>query len=352
MKTLSGGRSVLFGLMFALLVFGGSTHAQSDELYTILWAGDTFVGDAAQEILASDGYDWPFDFVNVLLNDAYVDADYSIANAEGPITTQTEQYDPNQRWSYNAQPAYAQALADAGIDAVSLSNNHALDRGPEGLADTISYLSTAGVQTFGAGMNAAEAEAPFLIETPHGVIAVVALGNNWGPTRIATNDADHAGTIALSEESITRGYELAQAAGADWVVAYVHWGSNYTGISDGQRRAAALFAAAGYDLVIGHGPHVVQHVEIIEGMPVVYSLGNFVFTTPGRFTNDYPGLGLIAASRLNADGFHTLVFQCILTDNDLVNFQPRACATSLSERLYPALHPDVEVEYGYGVLRW
>jgi poly-gamma-glutamate capsule biosynthesis protein CapA/YwtB (metallophosphatase superfamily) len=336
----------------ALLLIGGSLHAQSDDgdAYTILWVGDTFLGDAAQERLNTERYDWPFAYMRVLLNDAFVDADYNIANAEGPITTIFEPYDPLQRWSYNALPPYAQALADAGINAVSLGNNHSLDRGPQGLDDTIGYLSAAGVHSFGAGMNAAEAETPFLIDTPHGVVGVVALGNDWGETRTATDD--HAGTIVLNEQSIQRGYELARAAGADWVVAFVHWGHNYTGVNDNQRQMAALFASAGYDLVIGHGPHVVQPIEIIDGMPVVYSLGNFVFTTPGRFADDYPGIGLIAASRLDADGFHTLVFQCILTDNDLVNYQPQACAASLSQRLFTSLHPDVELEYGYGVLRW
>ena len=63
----------------------------------------------------------------------------------------TEKYDRGQRWAYNAQPAAAEALASVGVSAAGLANNHALDRGPTGLDDTLAHLRDAGIATFGAG---------------------------------------------------------------------------------------------------------------------------------------------------------------------------------------------------------
>ncbi len=312
---------------------------------TILWAGDTLLADAAQERLEQNGYQWPFEHLLPLL-----DADYIIVNQEGPITVLEEKFDPDQRWSYNAQPEAAAALAAVGIDAVGLSNNHAMDRGPVGLADTIRHLDEAGVRAFGAGLNLAQAEAPLLIDTPHGAVGVVGLSLDWGANRTA--GPEQAGTVVINEQSIRRGYELARAAGARWVVAYVHWGANYEPVGRREREWAAGFARAGYSLVIGHHPHVQQPIDVMDGMPVVYSLGNFVFGSKGRFDRDYPGYGLIAVSVLGPDGFESLRLRCILTDNYLVQYQPRPCNPAQSEAVLSSLHPGVEVQEGVGVFDW
>lgn len=320
--------------------------AASDESpFTITWAGDTLLADAAQPYLDQHGYEWPFEHVAPLLEDSVV-----IINAEGPVTIIEEKWDPDQRWSYNAQPEAAAALAAVGVWAAGLSNNHALDRGPQGLDDTLAHLSEAGVRPFGAGLDQAQAEAPLLIDTPAGKVGVVALSLSWGAERTAGEG--QAGTVVLSEESIRRGYTLASQAGAEHIVGYVHWGRNYAEVRADQRAWAAAFAAAGYDLVIGHGAHVQQPIELIDGMPVVYSLGNFVFGTPGRFDEEFPGYGLIAVTPLGPDGFDTLILYCILTNNRVVDFQPRLCPPDEAARVLRALHPAVRVERGVGILRW
>ena len=104
--------------------------------------------------------------------------------------------------------------------------------------------------------------------------------------------------------------------------------------------------------MIGHGAHVQQEIEILDGVPVLYSLGNFVFGTPGRFSAAFPGYGLIATSHLGAGGFSALTLRCILTDNDAVRFQPRPCSEAVSARVLPALHPELELDGAEGTLRW
>jgi poly-gamma-glutamate capsule biosynthesis protein CapA/YwtB (metallophosphatase superfamily) len=98
-------------------------------------------------------------------------------------------------------------------------------------------------------------------------------------------------------------------------------------------------AAAGYDLVIGLHPHVAQPVEIVDGVPVVYSLGNYVFTTPGRFTDAAPGFGLIVTTEFRAGDRLTIRMRCIQTDNAVVSYQPRPCDPSQTRALLGSLNP-------------
>ena len=319
--------------------------------FQITWLGDTLLGDAAQQRLEQRGQTYPFEFLRPLLGadpEADPGADYVVLNAEGPLTTRSEPYDRGQRWSYNTDPAAATALAEVGVSAAGLANNHAMDRGPEGLFDTIDHLRAAGIETFGAGPDRDAALRPLLIETPHGAVGVVGFGQAYGARK---NAGERSPGSAVAEPcAIAEGAKLAREAGARWLVAFVHWGSNYADVQGSQRAQAGRFVEAGYDLVIGHGPHVQQPIELLEGVPIVYSLGNFVFGTPGRFSDEFPGFGLAVTSTLDARGFTRLSVRCIRTDNDIVGFRPRPCSESEASRVLPALHPDIRLRGDEGIL--
>lgn len=301
----------------------------------ITFLGDTLLGDAAQPLLDANGYGWPFDELASLL-----DAEHVVANLEGPITERTEAYARRSRWSYNAQPAAAEAIANAGVTVAGLANNHAMDRGPDGLADTVEALSDAGIASVGAGETASSAELPLLLRTSAGAIAIVAFGDHYGGQRIAAND--QAGGANYHPCAIVRAANEARRDGADLVVAFVYWGSNYSEVQPSQRALAWLFVDAGYDLVVGHGPHVVQPVEVLRGVPVLYSLGNFVFGTPGRFRDRFPGYGLIATVEVSSQQLSAIELRCILTDNDRVQFQPRPCPEAEAASVFDAALADVE----------
>jgi hypothetical protein len=294
--------------------------------FNIVWVGDILLGDAAQPYLDEHGYEWPFDRVRPLLANAFV-----IGNAEGPITDRDEDYFPNARWSYSARPPAAAALANVGFQAIGLSNNHALDRGPEGLLDTLRHADEAGLQTFGAGMSEDEAAAPLFVETGYGAVAILGFGKAWGTGAVA--GPEHAGTVPYTAEAITRLKHSAVAAGARWVVAYVHWGENYGTVTNEQRRIAETFARAGYSLVIGSHPHLAQDVEIVRGTPILYSLGNFAFGSPGAYSKNVPGFSLIARTAFGQDGLQSIELTCIVTDNEIVHFQTRPCSASQSRSL-------------------
>jgi poly-gamma-glutamate capsule biosynthesis protein CapA/YwtB (metallophosphatase superfamily) len=313
--------------------------------YQIVFVGDILIGDAAQPLLDENGYFWPFEHLSEVLA-----GDYLIGNGEAPVTTIEEPWDADQRWSYNAQPEAAEALAQAGFDALGYSNNHALDRGAAGLADTITNLAANSLEFFGAGLDSQQAAAPLLLETPYGLVGVVALSEDWGADRTA--ETDQAGSIPLTKASIRAGYRLAEDAGADWIVAYVHWGTNYADISQQQRRWARDFTNAGYDLVIGHGAHSLQQIEILDGIPVFYSLGNFVFNTPGRFSEEFPGFGLVVSASLGPNGFYQAELRCLQTDNQIVSFQPQPCSPQQALEVFSSLYQGFTIQKDYAVLSW
>ncbi len=321
-----------------------TAHTIEGASYSILWVGDTMLADAAQDALDEHGYDYPFQRLA-----GFIDADFSIGNAECPITLRTAPYYPDQTWSYHAHPAAAAALADVGFDAMSLANNHLMDRGPEGVHDTLTHLAAAGITGFGAGMNAGEAAAPLWIETPDGVIAVIGMTESSSRIPQAT-DPEGVGAHTFSPERITASRDAALLAGARWVVAFVHWGNNYDYVEPEQRELAGQLVDAGYDLVVGHGAHVPQVVEMLDGVPILYSLGNFVFGTPGRFDAEFPGRGLMATTLFGPDGLHRVELRCILTDNDDVRFQPRPCSFEQAAAVFGALGSPVQLEGDVGVL--
>ncbi len=304
-------------------------------LFQVVWTGDSMLGDHGKQTLAAKGFDYPLLKIKSLLAGAF-----AIGNAEGPITTHKKKFNKKQMWAYRSKPKVARVFAEAGFDAMGLANNHAMDRGVTGLKDTLRHLRKAGVQTFGSGMDRSEAERPLIIETPHGRLAVVGMfrtsvqGQESGPGR--------PGTAWLNKPTLKRLYARARAEGARWVVAFVHWGRNYQGVRRKQRRLAAEMARAGYDLVVGHGSHTPQSVDIVSGMPVLYSLGNFSFTTYGRFAKlevQDLGYGLVARSYLGRNGLEGIELHCIKTDNAVVRYQPRPCTAEEADTAFAPLGP-------------
>jgi hypothetical protein len=315
-----------------------------DGRLSIQFVGDTMLGADAQEGINLYGYDWPFSLVAPLL-----DGDHVIANLESSLTLHAQPQHPGKPYNYASDPASAGAIARAGVDSIGLANNHAMDMGPPGLTDTLAAGAAAGLTAFGAGANVASAERPLMLRSPAGTVGVVALGESFGASTVASETQP--GMVPFSTRAVQRGVDLARAAGADWVVAYVHWGDNYAAVNQQQRYWAKILAAAGYDLVIGHGPHITQPIEYIGSVPVVYSVGNFVFGSDGQYGDfGVPGIGLSVSLTLGQGEPATLTVRCLATDNEVVNFQPRACAPQDAATLLPALTPQFQMVGDVGVL--
>ena len=313
-----------------------------DGRLTLQFVGDTYLGDAAQEYIDEHGYDWPFEKVKPML-----DADFTIATAEAALTHRTKVWNPSKKYSYMANPASAAAMARAGIDGVTLANNHVFDAGPEGLADTMEHAEAAGLAAFGAGPNIRIAERPLLLKSEIGTIGIVGLGESFG---FKANE-DTPGTVVLEAETVERGAALARKAGADWVIAYVHWGDNYAPVNEMQQYWAQQLAAAGYDLVVGSGPHVSQPIDVLGSVPVFYSVGNFVFGTRGSYKPDVlPGYGLSAEVEFPRNGKPQVSVRCIQVDNKIVHYQPRPCSPAQASSYLPTLNRSLKLDGDRGVL--
>lgn len=306
--------------------------------WSLQFLGDTMLGDGAQPLLDEHGYDWPLTGMLPL-----VDGDFVIANAEGPISEQVVPANPGKKYSYNSDLRAAAALRKVGVDAVNLGNNHSMDMGLAGLQDTIRFTGANSILSFGAGKDIAEAERPLILRSSLGSVGIVSLGEHFGKSTKAA--VENPGTVVLSPETIQHGIDIAHAAGADWVVAHVHWGDNYSDTTSQQRYWAQLLVDAGYDLIVGTGPHVVAPIEFIGNVPVAYSIGNFAFGTPGRFKSfGQEGVGLLLSIEIQPASSAELAVQCIVTDNLLNDYVPRPCGDAQFASLINTVNPALVLE--------
>jgi poly-gamma-glutamate synthesis protein (capsule biosynthesis protein) len=239
--------------------------------------GDVMLGRGVGQVMRERGMSYPFEAVQPLL----VGSDLRFANLELPLT---ERGAPAaKRYTFRAPPRVADALRDGGFTLLSLANNHMLDYGYEGLLDTVIALDQAGIAHAGAGRSADEAHAPAVV-TVHGLrIALLAYVNvpddvgSGFSTRAGAAGPGTPGVAWGTTEAVRRDVAAARAQ-ADLVIVSLHAGFEYTAAPNAvQRQLAHAAVEAGAALVVGSHPHVLQGVEFYRGVPIVYSLGNFVF---------------------------------------------------------------------------
>jgi poly-gamma-glutamate capsule biosynthesis protein CapA/YwtB (metallophosphatase superfamily) len=200
------------------------------------------------------------------------DADLAIANLENPIPD-------NPSWHLNGfifggEPRSLVGFVNAGIDWVTLANNHIYDYGPAGVDQSRQNLTKAGLPFGGAGKNIQQAGQISYLQT-HGVkVAIIAC--------VAVGKAAWAGTNKAGGLPCKNVYVLPRIAearrNADMVIVFPHWGVEYNrNPLPSQRRLAGDWVGAGADLIIGSHPHVPGAIEDINGHVVIYSMGNFIF---------------------------------------------------------------------------
>lgn len=209
------------------------------------------------------------------------DADIFMVNNEFPYTNRGTPT-AGKKFTFRADPKYASWLFDMGADLVSLANNHAYDYGEVSLTDTLDTLESIGMPYVGAGRNLEEAVRP---------VSFIANGKKFtfiSATQIERlNPPDTKGATETSPGvfrclDITKLLEVIGEARADsdYVIVYIHWGTEGTDKLDHwQTEQAAQIAAAGVDLIIGDHPHVLQPIGYVGEVPVVYSLGNYLFNS-------------------------------------------------------------------------
>jgi poly-gamma-glutamate synthesis protein (capsule biosynthesis protein) len=249
-------------------------------------------------------------------------ADIAFANLETAVTNGGVQ--ANKTWTFRAPPSVLGSLYNAGFDIVSLANNHALDYGASGFADTLAAFSGSALLQVGGGANKSEAFAPRFIDVGGVRIAFLAFSEITPADFAATSSrAGVAYTQSISE--ITAAVRSA-AAQADYTLVSMHWGiENQFTPTDRQVREGRAIIDAGADVVLGGHPHVIEGIEFYGGGLINYSFGNFVFD-PGRDTgNDTYILHLT----LTPDG----VTDVSATPVRLYHYAPRVATGATADRL-------------------
>lgn len=216
--------------------------------------------------------------------------DARIVNLETAVTSSGEPW-PGKGIHYRMNPANVPCLTAAGLDCCVLANNHVMDWGRAGLAETLAALRAAGLRSAGAGRDEPEAQAPAVIEHPQaGRILVFAFASETsGVPREWAAGPDRPG-VSLLEDLSARSAEAvarriaAERRSGDIVVASIHWGGNwgYDVTSEQRAFARALIDGAGADVVHGHSSHHPQGIEIHRNRPILYGCGDLI--------SDYEGI--------------------------------------------------------------
>jgi poly-gamma-glutamate synthesis protein (capsule biosynthesis protein) len=254
-----------FLIYFFLMLPGEPAHPT----YTLAFVGDVMLGRGVAQAL--DG-NWEAAFAEV--QPWLAEADLACANLESPLTT-APQLSPG--YDLRGPPEAVAALRAAGFDVVSLANNHALDAGGAGLRESVDALSRVGIMPL----------------TSWGIGRLV----DWSPQHQSTNyqSTSHQPTnppayrLLAFDDSITpldlnaatQAVTDAATGGEGTVIISIHWGGEYQAApGPRQEGIARALAEAGANVIVGHGPHVLQRIEWIGETLVAYSLGNFLFDQP------------------------------------------------------------------------
>lgn len=218
------------------------------------------------------------------------DADLTIADLECSMSDNTEKPADPLTFMFTTNAAAVQGLVLAGIDGVSLANNHSMNFGKLGLQDTLAVLAQNKIKAFGGGMTLAEARKPGLFEVKG--VKFAFLGYDGITAEDYGAGPNWAGTCPLKMNLVLEDLARAKQDNPDLIIPFFHWSEEYVSVPSAlMRQIAHQSIDNGAAMVLGSHPHWVQGVEWYKGKPILYSLGNFVFdqewsieTKQGMFT--------------------------------------------------------------------
>ena len=279
---------------------------------TILVMGDVMMhrDQISNALTPGGGYDFSTYFQHI--KDRIMDSDLAIANMEFTLAGKPYTGYP----CFSAPDGYEDYVASCGVDIFLTANNHIFDKGKAGLERTLgrySEMEEEGLVQHTGVSDSPEDDCrrfPLIVAVKGTRIALVnfTYGTNIKP------DEGYPKVHCTDKEEISSAIARAREAGADFVIALPHWGTEYVlKHSSWQDNLADWLAGQGCDAVIGGHPHVVQDTEVVDtvvvgcpkSVPVVYSLGNIVSNMSAVNTR----IGLIAKLRIvtGVDGCKELI---------------------------------------------
>ena len=232
-------------------------------------------------------YAWPWGEALAVL-DEYA-PDVRLINLETAVTTASE-FAPGKAVHYRMNPANVECLVVARPDVCVLANNHVIDFGVGGLAETLRTLDDSKIGQVGAGLDVHQAQRPAIVDIAGGgrmLIVAAGLRSSGVPPHWAATER-RAGVAYVRDLSDVSAHALANRAQADrragdLAVVSLHWGSNWGyEVDDEQVRFAHTLIDAGVDVVYGHSSHHPRPIEVYRGKLIAYGCGDLI--------NDYEGI--------------------------------------------------------------
>lgn len=203
-------------------------------------------------------------------------ADLFMLNEEFPFSLRGEAMEDKQ-YTFCLEPKYVKIFQELGCDLVTIANNHALDFGQDAFCDTLDTLKEAQITYVGGGYNITEASAP-AIRTIAGQTFAIFAATRVSPSYDWYATDQQPGMFQTYDP--TRLNQAIQEANEqyDHTIVFLHWGIERNEIPEEyQRTLAKGYIDAGADLIIGCHPHILQGFEYYHGVPIIYSLGNYLF---------------------------------------------------------------------------
>ncbi len=268
-----------------------TTTAKPPVMTTTIFAGDVMLSRHVARATERTG-DMAAPFINIA--DEFKQNDLAFVNLEAPFKEYGPWDVPDEAMTFKVNPRMVEGLQLAGIDIVSLANNHIYNAGQAGVDYTKQYLADNGIA--------------YCLE--HWDIREV----NGLQFAYLCYSYD----LNLDTNKLIADLQEVQNLGADVIIVSMHNGAEYTEtISSSQSNFAHLAIDYGADLVIGHHPHVVQRMEEYNGKYIFYSLGNLIFDQDWSWPTQ---LGAVVKVTWENDQAKKIEFKPIKIDDD---FQPR-----------------------------
>ena len=244
------------------------------------------------------GQDYDFAPLFADLRPAVETADVAICHLEVPVAPDDSGLSGYP--DFGIPDEIAPGIAATGWDTCSTASNHVNDKGTAGIVATLVALDAAGVGHSGTARTPAEAARTPM--TSADGVAVAHLAYTWGFNGVPPRESWMAKVI--DPERIIADARQARADGARLVVVSVHWGIEYDTVGTTDQRALAdrLLASPDIDLLVGHGPHVLQPIETFHGKYALLSVGNLVANQGGDRPLTYDGVVVTIEFTAGADG--------------------------------------------------
>lgn len=262
-----------------------TTTAAEPPVVTMAFTGDFLwhspLWRQAERNAVGDGHPYgTYDFRPMLAEIApYVAAvDLAVCHLETPIAPEGEAFSTYPD-GYGVPAATIEAIAAAGFDRCSTASNHTIDRGLAGIDRTVDVLEANGLGQSGMAREPAEIE-PQIFEVEGFLVSHLSYTFSYNGRRMP--DEQHWRSALIDQDRILADAATARSLGAELVIVSLHWGAEGShGVGSDQRRLAeALTASGDVDLIVGHHAHVLQPIEQVNGVWVMFGLGNVISNLP------------------------------------------------------------------------